>query len=101
MNICGNCTSIRQNLIPFSPKAYALSKIDRRFSWFRRVLKEVDEAFERIFPKHWHMPYRLCSEFLTITRSQILDLMIVGGGEVDDVNVILKVIVRRLICVLC
>lgn len=44
-----------------------LDQVDRRFAWFRRLLKNIDERFENVFPAHWHLQYKLCLQFLQMT----------------------------------
>jgi len=49
-----------------------LDQIDRRFAWFRRLLKSIDERFKEVFPPHWHLQYKLCWMFLEQTAEGIM-----------------------------
>lgn len=31
--------------------------MDRRFAWFRRLLRDYESKFEQVFPAHWRVPY--------------------------------------------
>ena len=41
-----------------------LDYIDRRFSWFRRLLKVLDDQFRSVFPSKWPFYYKLTNLFL-------------------------------------
>jgi len=70
-----------------------LDSVDRRFAWFRRLLKSIDERFENVFPPHWHLQYRLCLQFLQQTREG-LQAKLEDDTSPDSENVI--VIVKAL-----
>jgi hypothetical protein len=46
----------------------SLDQVDRRWSWFKRLLKYIDSKFGTIFPTHWRLPLRLCMEFTENTK---------------------------------
>lgn len=73
-----------------SPQAQ-LDQVDRRFAWFRRLLRSVDLRFDGVFPKHWRVQQRLCMMFLTQTRAALLEVLEDGSKEAEDVTVLLKV----------
>lgn len=73
-----------------SPQAQ-LDQIDRRFAWFRRLLRGVDLRFDGVFPKHWRLQHRLCMRFLDQTRAALADILEGGSKEAEDVTVLLKV----------
>ncbi|GMH59891.1 hypothetical protein TrRE_jg13419 [Triparma retinervis] len=79
----------------FSPSAphSGLDQIDRRFAWFRRLLKSIDERFKEVFPPHWHLQYKLCWTFLEQTSEGIMKTL-EDEGNTDSENVI--VIVKAL-----
>ncbi|CAM9703482.1 unnamed protein product [Laminaria digitata] len=74
-----------------SPQAQ-LDQIDRRFAWFRRLLRGVDLRFDGVFPKHWRLQHRLCMRFLDQTRAALADILEGGSKEAEDVTVLLKAV---------
>ena len=76
----------------FSPDCEhsSLDQIDRRFSWFRRLMKSLDERFVNVFPPHWHVQYKLCWVFLEQTREGIMSVL-QDDSSSDSQNVILIV----------
>lgn len=86
-----------QQMQPYSPlfpqgsMQAQLDQIDRRFAWFRRLLRGVDLRFDGVFPKHWRLQHRLCMRFLTQTRTVLAELLEGGSKETEDVTVLLKV----------
>lgn len=69
-----------------------LDQMDRRFAWFRRLLRGVDLRFDGVFPRHWRLQHRLCMRFLTDTRADLLEVLEQGSEEAEDVTKLLKVI---------
>ena len=44
---------------------HALEQIERRFAWYRRVLREVvDSKFPNVFPVYWNFHYEMTKYFL-------------------------------------
>lgn len=80
-----------------SPQAQ-LDQIDRRFAWFRRLLRGVDLRFDGVFPKHWRLQHRLCMRFLDQTRAALADILEGGSKEAEDVTVLLKVGTATILC---
>lgn len=78
-------------LFPQGSVQAQLDQIDRRFAWFRRLLRGVDLRFDGVFPKHWRLQHRLCMRFLSQTRTALLEVLEGGSKEVEDVTVLLKV----------
>lgn len=88
------CNRQMQPYAPLFPKGSAqaqLDQIDRRFAWFRRLLRGVDLRFDGVFPRHWRLQHRLCMRFLTQTRADLLEVLEGGSKEAEDVTVLLKV----------
>eukprot|EP00520_Triparma_pacifica_P006346 CAMPEP_0118656486 /NCGR_PEP_ID=MMETSP0785-20121206/13513_1 /TAXON_ID=91992 /ORGANISM="Bolidomonas pacifica, Strain CCMP 1866" /LENGTH=779 /DNA_ID=CAMNT_0006549345 /DNA_START=237 /DNA_END=2573 /DNA_ORIENTATION=- len=79
----------------FNPTAThsSLEQIERRFAWFRRLLKSIDEKFREVFPPHWHLQYKLCWLFLEQSKEGIMSTL-EDEGNTDSENVI--VIVKAL-----
>jgi len=53
----------------------SLDDIDRRFHWYKRLLKSVDARFTDVFPPYWRMPHRLTLEFLAQTRTAVQEVL--------------------------
>ena len=44
---------------------YSLEQVERRFAWYRRILREVvDEKFPTVFPPYWNFHYEMTKFFL-------------------------------------
>lgn len=78
-------------LFPQGSTQAGLDQIDRRFAWFRRLLRGVDLRFDGVFPKHWRLQHRLCMRFLAQTRTALAEILEGGSKEAEDVTVLLKV----------
>eukprot|EP00752_Nemacystus_decipiens_P002803 g2616.t1 len=79
-------------LFPQGSTQAQLDQIDRRFAWFRRLLRGVDLRFDGVFPKHWRLQHRLCMRFLTQTRAALAEILEGGSKEAEDVTVLLKAV---------
>lgn len=89
------CDQQMQPYAPLFPQGSVqaqLDQIDRRFAWFRRLLRGVDLRFDGVFPRHWRLQHRLCMRFLMETRADLLDVLEGGSKEAEDVTFLLKVI---------
>jgi hypothetical protein len=42
----------------------SLDQVERRFAWFRRLLRSVEEAYPNVFPPHWRLQYELTGVFM-------------------------------------
>lgn len=78
-------------LFPPGSTQAQLDQVDRRFAWFRRLLRGVDLRFDGVFPKHWRLQHRLCMRFLAQTRTALSEILQGGSKEAEDVTVLLKV----------
>ena len=79
------CNSqLRPYLSIFKPASqfYGLDSIDRRFAWFRRLLKNIDDRFSNVFPPHWRVQYHVTLIFLDKTRDSVMKLL----GDADDAD---------------
>ncbi|CAM9322492.1 unnamed protein product [Hapterophycus canaliculatus] len=79
-------------LFPQGSTQAQLDQIDRRFAWFRRLLRGVDLRFDGVFPKHWRLQHRLCMRFLAQTRTALAEMLEGGSKEAEDVTVLLKAV---------
>jgi hypothetical protein len=48
-----------------------LEAVERRFAWFRRILRDVESRFGRVLPPHWCLPHRLAVAFADKARADI------------------------------
>ena len=75
-----------------------LDQVDRRFAWFRRLLKNIDERFENVFPAHWHLQYKLCLQFLQMTFEGVkMKLEDTDSPDSENVIVIVKALQKSLL----
>ena len=70
---------------------FTLDQVERRWAWFKRLLKNIDDTYHTIFPGHWRMAMRMCLEFSEKTKIHLLLLL----GKLDkndeiDVHALLK-----------
>jgi hypothetical protein len=77
--------------------ASSLDQVERRFAWFRRVIREVEHRFSGTFPAKWKVPHRICLEFLAVTRSHLLAVLSSGDPEVENVTLLLKALQKTLV----
>mmetsp|Transcript_69 Transcript_69/g.358 ORF Transcript_69/g.358 Transcript_69/m.358 type:complete len:834 (-) Transcript_69:43-2544(-) len=57
------------------PEASSLEQVERRFAWFKRLLRSIDERFGGVFPPTWNITHKLTLMFMAKTREQLLDLL--------------------------
>lgn len=63
------------NLFGHGKQHFALDQVERRWAWFKRLLKYIDSKFATIFPSHWRLPLRLCLEFVERTKMHLILLL--------------------------
>eukprot|EP00605_Chrysophyceae_sp_TOSAG23-4_P001233 GSChrysophyteH1.ASY1.ANO1.1344.1 assembled CDS len=69
----------------------SLDQVERRWAWFKRLLKNVDSKFAKICPSHWHLSLRLCLEFTERTKLHLVELLTtLQSGDNIDVHSLLK-----------
>ncbi|CAM9358933.1 unnamed protein product, partial [Chrysoparadoxa australica] len=83
-------------LFPADTEQASLEQVERRFAWFRRLLRSIDTRFEGVFPSHWRVQHRLCMLFLQQTRAGLSERLSTGGGEVEDVQSLLTALQKCL-----
>lgn len=74
-----------ENLFGQQKQHFSLDQVDRRWSWFKRLLKYIDNKFGTIFPMHWRLPLRLCLEFTERTKIHLV-LLLTELESHDDSN---------------
>lgn len=52
-----------------------IDKVDRRYSWMKRVLVKFEEDFNNTFPPEWAVDEKMAVEFCDITRLVILMML--------------------------
>jgi vacuolar protein sorting-associated protein 53 len=57
---------------------FACDQIERRYAWFKRLLKNFDHKFQGVFPAHWRLALRLTLEFFERTKIHIAQLLTVS-----------------------
>jgi hypothetical protein len=66
---------------------FNLSDVDRRWPWFKRLLKSVDAKFATLCPPHWRFQLRLCLEFVERTKMHLTHLLtVLQSNDQIDVN---------------
>ena len=76
---------IQDEIIEEKP-AYALEQVERRFAWFRRLLREMDERFPGVFPHYWNFQFVLTKHFLKGTHDHLLALFRGPTKDKDSEN---------------
>lgn len=73
-------------------EAGSLDNISRRYSWFRRILKNFDEEYAGIFPASWRVNEILANVFCEGTRDDFKGILArsVRSGQTVDVNLLLS-----------
>lgn len=54
---------------------FALDQVDRRWAWFKRLIKSYENKFANIFPSHWKVSLRLAFEFFERTKTHLSQLL--------------------------
>ncbi|XP_057294888.1 vacuolar protein sorting-associated protein 53 homolog [Hydractinia symbiolongicarpus] len=60
-----------------------IDKIDRRYSWMKRILIQFEENFSATFPDEWATEERICVEFCNITKRELEKIMVQKSNEID------------------
>lgn len=70
---------------------HSIEHTERRWAWFKRLLKSIDHKFSNIWPSHWDVPKLLCIAFLEVTRDHTVSMLkAYENDENKDVSVLLK-----------
>lgn len=68
----------------FGTKYCGLDSLDRRYVWFRHLLKVVEEQFSEAFPKSWCVSLHLFSEFARRTKKHLEDYLNEAYRSIDE-----------------
>ncbi|RYH31878.1 hypothetical protein EON65_01680 [archaeon] len=76
----------------------ALEFMDRRFAWFKRLMKYIEQKFSTIFPAHWRMSLRLCLEFIERTKMHLILVLtqLESREEQEGINMDVQLILKSL-----
>lgn len=79
------------NLFGAGKEHNSLEDVERRWAWFKRLLKWVDQKFGHIFPPHWRLPLRMCLEFTERSKLHLVQLLSeMESSDSMDVHALLK-----------
>ena len=74
-----------------------LETIERRYAWWRRMVRNYEEKYGEVFPRHWRILHRLALDFARRTRESIANiLMRIDPPESADVELLLKGLTKTL-----
>lgn len=80
-----------ENLFGEGKEHHSLDQVERRWAWFKRLLKYIDSKFAGVFPNHWRLPLRLCLEFIERTKMHLIAMLTdLESRDATDVNALLK-----------
>ncbi|KAI6647972.1 Vacuolar protein sorting-associated protein 53-like [Oopsacas minuta] len=60
-----------------------LDKIDRRFSWMRREIVEMEKILPLVFPSEWNVLQTMCQEFCTVTKLDLLEQLRQRSSDIE------------------
>lgn len=93
-------TELRQYRTIFrsDQEAGSLDNIDRRYAWFRKMMKTYDEDHAAIFPQHWKVGEILAHVFAEGTREDYKGILSrsTRGGQSLDVRLLLSCLQQTL-----
>ncbi len=75
-----------EKLFGESAPHFKLDQVERRWAWFKRLLKTIDDSYTSIFPTHWRMALRVCLEFTEKTKIHLVTLLN-KLDSTDDIDV--------------
>lgn len=95
---------VQLQLVPYenlfgqgNKEQFTLEQVDRRWFWFKRLLKHIDAKFSQIFPPHWRLPLRLCLEFTERTKMHLITMLTeLESKDRIDVSALLKALQQTL-----
>jgi hypothetical protein len=81
-----------------NPNPASLDQIERRFDWYRRMLRELEHKFPSVFPTSWNVHYHMTFTFLKKTKEHYAILFTSKDGpelflrdrDSDNVSILLK-----------
>jgi hypothetical protein len=76
-----------------------LDQVERRFAWYRRLLRDVDDKFPHVFPSYWNFHYSLTHYFLEETKVHYFALLEGPCRDADSANatILLKALQKTIL----
>jgi hypothetical protein len=85
---CYELLSNYENIFRSGGSEDTLGAVERRYSWWRRKLRNYEKTFSIIFPSNWEVDKILCVDFARRTRKHLEKILknASGGGGVRGVG---------------
>lgn len=64
-----------EKVFKYGTKLAGIEYLDRRYVWFKSLLKAVNDKVSSIFPSYWNLPYFLFLEFSRRTSKHLADVL--------------------------
>lgn len=61
----------------------ALDQVQKRYNWLKRKLKQHEEQYGEVFPRHWCIPQEITVEFCLATRADLERLLRENRNKLD------------------
>eukprot|EP00928_Gymnodinium_smaydae_P071423 TRINITY_DN55011_c0_g1_i1.p1 TRINITY_DN55011_c0_g1~~TRINITY_DN55011_c0_g1_i1.p1 ORF type:complete len:832 (+),score=217.27 TRINITY_DN55011_c0_g1_i1:70-2565(+) len=66
------------------PKPYAgLENAERRYTWLKKKLKQLEQRHGTRFPESWRVPCGLCEHFCHVSRQHLVEVLSTSHHTVD------------------
>ncbi len=83
-----------ESLFGQNKEYYSIDQFERRWAWFKRLLKHIDAKFTsmNIFPSHWRIELRMLLAFIESTKMHLIMLLtdMETSNEAADVHGLLR-----------
>lgn len=89
-----------EKLFKIGSKHAGLEFLDRRYAWFKRLLKAADDRVSSIFPASWNLPYHLFVEFSRRTTKHVADVLESAENDSTDAIAHVATLLKALKCIL-
>lgn len=88
-----------------NPNQASLDQVERRYAWYRRMLRDLDEKLPTVFPNYWDMQYHLTHAFLSKSGEHFKLLFTRKDGsdkhlrdrDCENVTVLLKALQKTIL----
>jgi hypothetical protein len=74
-----------------------LELTEKRYEWYRRLMRGIDSRLGNVFPSHWKVPQRLCIQFCEETKKSVVAELGNTTPEQIDVTVLLRALQKTLL----
>jgi len=65
---------------------FTLDDVERRWAWFKRVAKNLDNKFLNVIPQNWGVLQHFCVKFCVRTKQHMLQLLQESGAAHDGAS---------------